>query len=271
MRRVGRWGRTARAACFSSQPRPYNFKGDNAVGMLPQVLEAINSVSSAPTTTEWSGYGDDPATRTMHAVVSDFFDHTAPLTVRATVTGTAANDMLLHALVRLNGGDEMGAVLCSESAHCFTDELSLGGGVKLIPIASQQGDAKITAEQVHGAMDRYAKVMFGGIHVLSISQCTESGTVYTSSELGAICRAAHERGLLVHMDGARFLNAVAHLDNECSPADLSWRAGVDALSLGGSKSGAFVDAAVLFGSAHEAAGRMGVYAKQRGHACSKAR
>ena len=106
----------------------------------------------------------------MHRIIASFFDHDEQdLAVRATVTGTAANDMLLHALVRHNGGDSMGAVLCSESAHCFTDELALGGGVKFIPIMACDSHAKLKPDEVSSALDRYSQVMFGGIQVAFIT------------------------------------------------------------------------------------------------------
>eukprot|EP00747_Dinoflagellata_sp_TGD_P110611 gnl/TRDRNA2_/TRDRNA2_171005_c0_seq2.p1 gnl/TRDRNA2_/TRDRNA2_171005_c0~~gnl/TRDRNA2_/TRDRNA2_171005_c0_seq2.p1 ORF type:complete len:320 (-),score=52.42 gnl/TRDRNA2_/TRDRNA2_171005_c0_seq2:99-914(-) len=164
----------------------------------------------------------------------------------------------------------MSAVLCSECSHLYTDELALGGGMKLLPIPAQSGaHAKLTPEDVELAIQRYKKVMFGGISVLSLSQSTESGTVYTSAELKDLCSTARRHGLLVHLDGARFLNAVAH--SGCSPAELSWAAGVDAISLGGSKAGALTDAAVVFDTGRVPVRRMALYAKQRGHLASKQR
>lgn len=257
-----------------STREPYNFRGDNAVGMTDAVLEAVVSTNKAPATVEWSGYGADPATAKLQSDTASFFgmsdDSAAHLSVRPVITGTAANDLLLFALTRAAGGDAMSAVLCSECSHIFTDELALAGGVKLVPIPASPGcHAKITPADVDLAMERYRKSLFGGVAVLSISQPTESGTVYSSDELRRLCDTAHRHSLLVHMDGARFLNAVA--SSGSSPAELSWSAGVDALSLGGSKAGGFSDAAVVFDTKRVPINRMALYAKQRGHLASKHR
>lgn len=262
------------ATAHPSPPQPYNFRGDNAVGLTDAVLQAIVATNLAPTTVEWSGYGADPASLELKKEAVRFFDLPEGrfdfFDVRPVITGTAANDLLLFALARAAGGDSMSAILCSECSHVYTDELALGGGIKLLPIPALPGaHAKVTPEDVELSMRRYRKVVFGGIAVLSLSQATESGTVYSPTELQALCDTAHRHGLLVHLDGARFLNAVAHVG--CSPAELSWAAGVDALSLGGSKTGALIDAAVVFDTRRIPVGRMALYAKQRGHLASKQR
>eukprot|EP00928_Gymnodinium_smaydae_P074920 TRINITY_DN57937_c0_g1_i1.p1 TRINITY_DN57937_c0_g1~~TRINITY_DN57937_c0_g1_i1.p1 ORF type:complete len:421 (+),score=17.92 TRINITY_DN57937_c0_g1_i1:80-1264(+) len=267
------WSVCRRAGTTSVPSQAYNFTGDNVVGVTEKVLQSIVATNSAPSTVEWGAYGTDPATLALNQDTAEFFDlpqdQRERLFVRPLITGTAANDLLLFSLARARS-DDLSAVICSECAHIYTDELSLGGGLKLLPIpASLNHDGKVTPASLEAALQRYSKVMFGGISVLSLSQSTESGTVYTPEELCAVCDVAKRHGLLVHMDGARFFNALAHVG--CSAAELTWKAGIDAISLGGSKSGAFADAAIVFDTEHVPMARGRIYAKQRGHSVSKQR
>jgi threonine aldolase len=145
----------------------------------------------------------------------------------------------------------------------------------------------MTADDVHKAIRNYRKVMFGGFRVLSITQTTETGTVYTPSELHEICSVARQAGMLVHMDGARLANAVASLANPKSKgskilqdgeevaglvADLTWRAGIDCLSLGASKNGTFAaDAVVFFDVEKLDTSAFSLLMKRTGHDISKKR
>ena len=166
-------------------------------------------------------------------------------------TGTAANALALATLVR-----PYGAVLCYEEAHIATDECGAPefymGGAKLVTLPSETG--RITPTQVEAGM---ARARDGGVHhvmpeAVSITQSTEWGTVYNVDQVAELGQACRRQGLHLHMDGARFANALAHLG--CSPAELTWRAGVDALSFGATKNGALAAEAVVFFNPDLAAG-----------------
>src|SRR5262249_13921238 len=144
-------------------------------------------------------------------------------------TGTAANALALAHLA-----PPWGAVLCHEEAHIATDECGapefFGGGTKLIGLPG--GACKIRPDVLRHALERR---QWGGPHhvspsVLSLSQATEAGTIYRTDELGELAEVAHGRGLALHVDGARFANALVRLNG--SPAQATWMAGVDVLSFG---------------------------------------
>jgi threonine aldolase len=165
------------------------------------------------------------------------------LAVFPVATGTAANALALSALA-----PPWGQIYCHRNAHIEEDEAGapemFTGGAKLALLDG--GHGKIGLEALQNAI---AAAGFGVQHhpqptALSLSQSTEAGTVYSLDETAALAARAHDAGLAVHMDGARFANAVAHLG--CSPADASWRAGVDVLSFGATKNGAMAAEAVIF-------------------------
>ena len=158
-------------------------------------------------------------------------------------TGTAANALALAHLT-----PPWGAVLCHAESHIATDECGapefFGGGIKLIGLAGEAG--KIAPETLRHAIEHG---QWGGPHhvsatVLSLSQATEAGTIYRPAEIARLAEIAHARGLAVHVDGARFGNALARMN--ASPAEATWKAGVDALSFGATKGGALAAEAVLF-------------------------
>jgi threonine aldolase len=158
------------------------------------------------------------------------------------VTGTAANSLALSAMA-----PPYGAVLCHADAHIMVDECGapelFTGGAKLIGLDEPGG--KITA----GAIERKLDGFIRGVHdarpaAISITQASEAGTVYTPAEIEAISEVARRRGLRLHMDGARFANALVSLGR--TPAELTWKAGVDALSFGATKNGAMALEAVVF-------------------------
>jgi len=197
-------------------------------------IHAANS-GSAPS------YGGDDLTRKLQSVASSVFG--TEVAVFPVTTGTAANALALSQCV-----PPFGAVYCHETAHIVTDECGapefFTGGAKLIGFPGVDG--KITPEQVAGAA-AYAEDM--GVHhvkpaAVSLSQATEWGTVYELSEVSALAAAAKRLGLPVHMDGARFANALVHLG--CTPAAATWQSGVDVLSLGATKNGALCAEAVVF-------------------------
>ena len=214
-----------------------SFASDNVTPVAPEVLAALARVNVGTV----HSYGDDPETRRLTTLACATFE--TELVIHPVATGTAANALALAVLA-----PPFGAVYCHETAHINTDECGapefFTGGAKLLALTSPDG--KLSAGQL-AAPVAHAREM--GVHhvlpaAISISQATEWGTVYQPDELKALTAAAHALGLHVHMDGARFANAVAHLG--CSPAEASWKSGVDVLSFGATKNGALAAEAVIF-------------------------
>lgn len=185
-------------------------------------------------------YGDDILSRSLNARFGEVFE--AEVAVFPVVTGTAANSLALSALVA-----PYGAVLCDQSAHISNDE---GGapeffmhGAKLVTLSS--ADGRMSPEALRTGLRANAQ---GGILKpppgAVLTQATEWGTVYALKDLAALCGIAHEQDLPVHLDGSRLSNAIAHLG--CTPAEATWKAGVDVLSFGGTKCGALAAEAVVF-------------------------
>jgi threonine aldolase len=212
-----------------------NFGSDNVSGIAPQILDAIGraNVGTEP------AYGMDAISARVEQKMSDLFER--PCRVFMAGTGTAANALAVSALL-----PPWGAVLCHQNAHIHSSEcnapmfFSGGAGVTLLPGEHNRIDpAALAAElarQRHPA--DHAKAC-----ALSLTQATEAGTLYTPEQVATLCAAAKGAGLKVHMDGARFANAVAALG--CKPADLTWRAGVDVLTFGATKNGALAAEAVV--------------------------
>lgn len=215
-----------------------NFASDNTTGAAPEILAAI----AAANTDRLMPYGNDDLTRSAEKHLAELFETDAKVFLVA--TGTAANGLALSAMA-----PPYGAVYCHEHAHIMDSETGapefFTGGAKLMPLAGAHG--KITAEVLDAAVGSVAP---GRIHhvkpaAVSITQATETGTVYGLDEVRQISKVCRDRGLRLHMDGARFANAVATLG--CSPAEATWKAGVEALSFGGTKNGALtLEAVVLF-------------------------
>jgi threonine aldolase len=182
-------------------------------------------------------------------------------------TGTAANALSLAA-----ASPSWGIVYCSEAAHINTSEANaagfFGGGLKLAPVAGEHG--RISPERL---ADTLAAVAPGQLHrgqpaAVNLTQASDLGTVYSLAEIRAVAEAAKSRGLRLHMDGARFANALARLG--CSPAEASWRCGIDIMSFGATKNGgALCDAIVVF--APELADGLAVQLRRAGQVWSKMR
>jgi threonine aldolase len=214
-----------------------SFASDNVAPIAPEVLAALARVNGGTA----HSYGDDPETRRLGARAREIFE--TDLIIHPVTTGTAANALALAVMAPPCTG-----IFCHDLAHVNTDECGAPefytGGAKLLGLAS--ADGKLKAEQL-AAPIAHAREM--GVHhvapaALSVSQATEWGTVYTRDELAALAVAAHAAGLGVHMDGARFANALVHLG--CSPAEATWKCGIDVLSLGATKNGALAAEAVIF-------------------------
>ncbi|GAA1684574.1 low specificity L-threonine aldolase [Nonomuraea maheshkhaliensis] len=214
-------------------PRLKAFASDNYAGVHPEILQAVAAANGG----HQIAYGEDVYTEAMQEVFQRHFGQAA----RAwpVFNGTAANVVSLRSMTA-----QWEAVICAESAHINTDEggaPEVAGGIKLLTVPTPDG--KLTPELI----DRQAWG-FGDVHraqpkVVSISNTTELGTLYTAAEIAAICAHAHDLGLLVHLDGSRLTNAAAALDVPLRA--LSTDAGVDVLSFGGTKIGLLYGEAVV--------------------------
>jgi threonine aldolase len=211
-----------------------SFASDNNAGVHPQVLQAIAAANQGHTV----GYGDDPYTE---SAVRKFKQHFgSDIEVFIVFNGTAANCLSLKALT-----NSYHAVICAESAHIYTDECGAPEkftGCKLIPIPTRDG--KLTVESVSQAYHGIDDPHHVQPRVISITQATEVGTVYKPGEIKALARFAHERGMFLHVDGARIANAAASLGQTLRQATRDL--GVDVLSFGGTKNGALGAEAVVF-------------------------
>ena len=216
------------------------FKSDNTAPAAPEIMAALAAANSGFV----RSYGDDPWTAQLDQRFGELFG--TEVRVFPVATGTAANALALATLV-----PPYGAVLTHEEGHIVRDECGapefMTGGARLMLLRG--AGAKLGPEAVQAAIDANpASVHTVQPRAVSLTQATELGTVYTPAELTAVCAAAHRNGLAVHLDGARFANAVASLG--CTPADITWKAGVDVLSFGATKNGAMgAEAVVFFGAA----------------------
>lgn len=211
------------------------FASDNNAGLCPQALDALVRASSESHT---PGYGDDAWTERACDRIRTLFETDAQ--VFFVFSGTAANALALAHICR-----PYHAVIAHAESHIATDEAGaagfFSGGAAML--TADTPHAKLTPEAVEALATGGRGVHSVKPRAVSLTQATEMGTVYTLAEVRGLTAAARRHGLAVHMDGARFANAVAALG--CSPADLSWRAGVDVLSFGGVKNGLAAGEAVL--------------------------
>lgn len=215
-----------------------DFRSDNVGAVAPEIMDAIMRANEGTA----GAYGGDDLTQKLDARFSELFG--TEVRVFPALTGTAANAITLSAL-----SPPYGAIFCGEHSHIVTDECGapelMTGGAKLVPIAGD--DAKVPPDAL---ADAIARAGTGFVHcaqpaVFSLTQATEMGAVYSVDEVAKLADVAKQQGLAVHMDGARFANAVSTLG--VHPGDLTWRAGVDALSFGATKNGALAaEAIVLF-------------------------
>jgi threonine aldolase len=239
----------------------YEFRSDNTGGVAPELLQAIvdaNVGAVAP-------YGDDEHTRAMAARFRAVFEHPL-LAVYPLCTGTGANCVGLA-----TAANAYGAIYCHETAHINVYEAGapeLYTGAKLVGLGG--AGYKLHAGDLRQAL---ALAGFGNStrvqpFALNLTQPTDFGTLYTLAELRELAEVAHRHGLTVQLDGARFANAVAALG--CSPADMTWRAGVDVVAFGATKNGALnAEALVVFDAGH--ADRVPWLMKRGGQVVSKAR
>jgi threonine aldolase len=238
---------------------PPQFASDNNAGVCPEALDALVRANGghAP------GYGADDWTVAATRAIQRVFERDCA--VYFVFNGTAANALSLAAICRSTD-----AIVCHAMAHINVDECGspefMSGGAKLLTIDAPH--AKLTPDAVVARAVTPHDEHSSRPRALSLTQATELGTLYTPAELRALCDTAHGRGMKVHLDGARFANAVAALG--CTPADISWRAGVDVLSFGGTKNGLpFGEAVVFFDD--EIADEFARRRKQAGQLASKMR
>ncbi|SIQ60283.1 MULTISPECIES: low specificity L-threonine aldolase [unclassified Bosea (in: a-proteobacteria)] len=214
-----------------------NFISDNAAGASPRVMAALAAANDGPA----AGYGADDWTKRVEERLSAIFEH--EVAAFLVTTGTAANALALASVVR-----PWGAVITHEVSHIVEDECGapefFSDGAKLVDLPGP--GAKLSPEAVTQALHHLPQ---GNVHnvqaqALSITQATECGTIYTPAEVAALREASAASRLTFHMDGARFANALVSLG--CTPAEITWKAGIDVLSFGGTKNGAWAAEAVVF-------------------------
>jgi threonine aldolase len=236
------------------------FASDNWAGASPKVLAALTRAAegSAP------AYGNDAATTELKARLAELFDH--PVEVFLVPTGTAANALSVAAFA-----PPWGAVIAHVEGHLGVDECGAPefyAGTKIIGLRGEAG--KLTPATVQRAIDGISP---GSVHqqqpaVLSLSNASELGLVYDPEEIAALSEVARTRTMAMHMDGARFANAV--VSSGATPAELTWKSGVDVLSFGGTKGGCLMaEAIVLFDPRNAEA--LGFLRKRAGQLVSKHR
>lgn len=237
-------------------------RSDNAAGVAPEILAAVQAANVGSAL----AYGGDDLTEHLHDVVREVFEHPGARVFPVT-SGTAANALALSACT-----PPWGAVLCHPTAHIATSEAGatslLGGGAVMQGVVGEHG--LVDPDRLR---EKLGSVRWGDPHesqpsVLSLTLPSDLGTVYRPEQVAELAAVARERGLRVHLDGARLANAVAALG--CAPADVTWRAGVDVLSLGATKNGALsAEAIVAFDDA--VADELVFRTKRSGHVTSKMR
>jgi threonine aldolase len=238
-----------------------NFASDNTAPVAPAILEAITSANEGYA----RGYGNDDWTSGVERRLCDIFEREVAAFLVS--TGTAANALALAHIT-----PPWGVVFCHADAHIATDECGapefFGGGIKLATLAGDGG--KIAPATLQTALGGYGTLSPHQMvaSALSLTQASEAGTVYRIDEIAALCDVAKKRGLAVHMDGARFANALVRLN--ATPAQMTWQSGVDVLSFGATKGGALAaEAVVIFDPEH--AKFFAERRKRGGHLLSKHR
>ncbi|MDJ0895653.1 MAG: low specificity L-threonine aldolase [Alphaproteobacteria bacterium] len=238
-----------------------NFCSDNVAGASAEVLQALAEAAAGPA----MPYGDDPLTARVEKRLAELFE--AEVAVSLVATGTAANALALAAL-----SPPYGAIYCHRDSHAAVDECgapeAFTGGAKLVVLDG--ADAKLEPATLEATLRTSGQ---GVVHhvqpaCVTITNATEAGAVYTPDQVLAVDNVAQHYGLPLHMDGARFANAVAHLG--CTPAELTWKAGVDVLSFGATKNGCLAAEAVVFFRTDLAAD-LHFRRKRAGHLFSKMR
>ncbi len=238
---------------------PQQFGSDNYAGICPEAWAAMEEANRgfAP------AYGEDIWTERAANAFRTLFEKDCE--VYFVFNGTAANSLALASLCQSYHG-----VICADTSHVETDECGapefFSNGSKLLIARSNEG--KILPGSIHELATRRQDIHYPKPHVVTITQSTETGTVYSPAELRALSEASKSHGLSLHMDGARFANACAHLG--LSPAEMTWKSGIDVLCFGGTKNGLAIGEAVIFFNSQLGA-EFDYRCKQAGQLASKMR
>ena len=240
----------------------YTFASDNTAGLAPEALAALTAANTGPA----PSYGDDPWTARAKQLIAEFF--ATECEVFFVFNGTAANALALAQFCRSHH-----SIICHAVSHLDTDECGapefFTGGSKVITLGGPDG--KLRAVDLPPVFARGHGIHYPKPGALSLTQSTELGTVYTPDEVRALATIAKAHGMAVQMDGARLANAAAALAARgVTPADFTWRAGVDVVCLGGTKGGMNTTEAVVFFH-REHAREFEYRVKQAGQLASKMR
>jgi len=246
-------------ATIKTKRERVKFASDNVAGACPEVLDALmkaNEGDSAP-------YGNDDYSKVLQEKFSEIFEK--EVIVYPTASGTAANALALSTMTPVFGN-----IYCHKLAHINTDECGAPefytGGAKLIPLTGING--KITPEELEKNISGIGIVHHTQPSSVSITQVCETGEVYELDEIKKITDVAHKHKLNMHMDGARFANALVALN--CTPAEMTWKSGIDVLSFGATKNGCIAAEAIIFFKP-ELVGNISFLMKRAGHLLSKMR
>lgn len=246
-------------ATIKTKRERVKFASDNVAGACPEVLDALmkaNEGDSAP-------YGNDDYSKVLQEKFSEIFQK--EVIVYPTASGTAANALALSTMTPVFGN-----IYCHKLAHINTDECGAPefytGGAKLIPLTGING--KITPEELEKNISGTGIVHHTQPSSVSITQVCETGEVYELDEIKKIADVAHKHKLNMHMDGARFANALVALN--CTPAEMTWKSGIDVLSFGATKNGCIAAEAIIFFKP-ELVGNISFLMKRAGHLLSKMR
>ena len=211
------------------------FASDNVAGACPEVLEAIIKANEGDSTP----YGNDEWSTNLQNKFSEIFEK--DVIVYPTASGTAANALALSAMTPV-----FGSIYCHKHSHINTDECGAPefytGGAKLVPLNGING--KFTPEELSENIGGVGIVHHTQPSVVSITQLCETGEVYQLDEIAAISETTHKHNLKMHMDGARFANALVSLG--ATPAEMTWKSGIDVLSFGATKNGCIAAEAIIF-------------------------
>lgn len=238
-----------------------NFASDNTAGIAPEILQALVAGNDGFA----MGYGNDDLTRAVERRIGEIFERDAA--VFLVPTGTAAN-----ALALAHVSPPWGAVFAHAEAHILTDECGapefFGAGLKLVGMPGV--GCKVTPQTLAETVSHYEGHAPHQVvpSAFSFAQASEAGTIYRPDEIAALAKVAHAHGMKVHMDGARFANALVRMN--ASPAEVTWKSGVDVLSFGATKGGALAAEEVVFFDRNLAA-NMAERRKRAGHLLSKHR